>query len=127
METQNNQLIVIPSNGQHTPEPQVHQSFIQANTEEASLHDLKHKHIIPVYVKDNEPLIGHYDFIEATWEVASHVYGDGNVASPLVRVSHPIKGRVPEARNKPAAELMDHEKTLYYERMMFLLEVPCNF
>jgi hypothetical protein len=39
-------------------------------------------------------------------------------------VSHPIKGRIPEAKNKPANELLDHEKTLYYERMMFCIEIP---
>jgi hypothetical protein len=35
-----------------------------------------------------------------------------------------MKGRVPEARNKPASELQEWEKTLYYERMAFLMEIP---
>jgi len=43
---------------------------------------------------------------------------------PAIRLSHPIKGRIPEARNKPANELLDHEKTLYYESMAFVLEIP---
>ena len=46
------------------------------------------------------------------------------ILNPNIRVSHPIKGRVPEAKNKPANELLDHEKTLYYERMMFCVEIP---
>lgn len=100
--------------------------FILANTEEVSLHDIQHKHIIPVYVKDNEPLISHYDFIKGVYEVASFVYGYEDVTWPTVRASHPIKGRVPDARNKPAIELLDSEKTLYYERMMFVMEVPSN-
>ena len=106
------------------PEVPVRNNFIMANTEDASLHDLQHKHIIPVYVKDNEPLIGHYDFIKRVYEVAGHVYGYEDVAEPVARVSHPIKGRIPEARNKPAGELLESEKTLYYERMMFLIEIP---
>lgn len=101
--------------------------FIVSNTEEVSLQELKHNHIIPVYVKDNEPLVSHYDFIEAAWDVAAHVYGEDNLAFPSVRVSHPIKGRVPEARKKPASELQEWEKTIYYERAMFLIEIPCNY
>lgn len=31
---------------------------------------------------------------------------------------------MPEARNKPANALENWEKTLYYERMMFVIEVP---
>lgn len=104
-----------------TPKP-----FIVANTEEVTLHDVQHKHIIPVYVKDNEPLISHYDFIQEVYEVSKLVYGNEDVSSPIVRVSHPIKGRVPDARNKPAMELLDFEKTLYHERMMFIIEVPGN-
>ena len=100
--------------------------FMVANTEEVSLNDVQHKHIIPVYVKDNEPLISHYDFIQEVYEVSKLVYGNEDVNSPIVRVSHPIKGRVPDAKNKPAMELQDFEKTLYYERMMFIIEVPGN-
>ena len=100
--------------------------FIVANTEEVSLHDVQHKHLIPVYVKDNEPLISHYDFIQEVYEISKLVYGYEDVSSPSVRVSHPIKGRVPDARNKPAEDLLESEKTLYYERMMFAIEVPGN-
>src|SRR5439155_6084566 len=38
--------------------------------------------------------------------------------------THPTKGRVHEARNKPANELQEHEKTLYFERMAFTFEMP---
>ena len=100
--------------------------FIVANTEEVSLIDVQHKHIIPVYVKDNEPLISHYDFIQEVYEVSKLYYGYEDVNEPIVRVSHPIKGRVPDARNKPAMELLEFEKTLDYERMMFIIEVPGN-
>src|SRR5664280_2187987 len=98
--------------------------FIQANTIGVSLEEIKNEHIIPVYINDNEVLISHNDFIEATMQIASEVFPEEMILKPNIRVSHPIKGRIPEAKNKPANELLDHEKTLYYERMMFCMEIP---
>jgi hypothetical protein len=98
--------------------------FIQANTTEVSLQEIKDNHIIPVFIKDNEPLISHADFIETTLKVASNVYSGETILSPTVRVSHPVKGRIPEAKNKPANELEEWEKTIYFERMAFIIEVP---
>jgi hypothetical protein len=42
---------------------------------------------------------------------------------PAVRVSHPIKGRVPSAIGKPVDQLREDEKTIYYERMAFVTEI----
>jgi hypothetical protein len=98
--------------------------FIEANTVHATLDELRHQHIIPVYVKDNEPVISHAEFINQTAIALSEIFWEQNINLPSVRVSHPIKGRVPEARNKAANELLEHEKTLYYERMAFVLEIP---
>lgn len=98
--------------------------FIQANTEETSLQTIKDNHIIPVFIKDNEPLISHADFIQTTMQVVSEVYSGETILQPAIRVSHPMKGRIPEAKSKPANELLEHEKTLYFERMAFILEVP---
>lgn len=98
--------------------------FIQANTTEVSLQEIKDNHIIPVFIKDNEPLISHADFIETTLKVASDVYSGETILTPTVRVSHPVKGRIPEAKNKPANELEEWEKTIYHERMAFIIEVP---
>src|SRR5207344_1156852 len=41
-----------------------------------------------------------------------------------VRLSHPIKGRAPEAKNKRVVDLIEAEKTIYYERMAFVIEIP---
>lgn len=98
--------------------------FIQANTTEVSLQEIKENHIIPVFIKDNEPLISHADFIETTLKVASEVYSGETILSPSIRVSHPVKGRIPEAKNKPANELEEWEKTIYHERMAFIIELP---
>ncbi len=99
-------------------------SFIVSNTQESSVDEIKSSHIIPVFVKDNETLISHTDFIETTQEVVRSIYHSEQIQEPIVRVSHPIKGRIPDAKHKPVSELQDWEKTLYYERMAFLIEIP---
>jgi hypothetical protein len=43
---------------------------------------------------------------------------------PEIRVSHQIKGRVPEAIHKNVKDLQDHEKTQYFERMGFIVRIP---
>lgn len=98
--------------------------FIQANTVESSLGEIRNSHVIPVFIKDNEPVISHGDFIESTLDVVSEIYSGETILKPAVRLSHPIKGRIPEAKDKPASALLEHEKTLYYERMAFIIEVP---
>ena len=103
---------------------QDNKAFITANTVAMSLEEIRNNHIIPVFVKDNETAISHIDFIEAAQDVVADVYASEHILKPVLRLSHPIKGRIPEARNKPAIELLDKEKTIYYERMMFIIEVP---
>jgi hypothetical protein len=98
--------------------------FMAANTNVISLDELKGKHTIPVFAKDNESTISHQEFIETVSYVAEHVFKGEVILKPAVRVSHPIKGRIPSAVGKPAKELFDHEKTLYYERMAFAIEIP---
>jgi hypothetical protein len=56
--------------------------------------------------------------------VINHCFKGEDILSPSIRVSHPIKGRTPEARYKPANQLEDHERTIYYERAMFVFEIP---
>jgi len=98
--------------------------FIEANTEETSLQIIKDSHLIPVFIKDNEALISHSDFIETAMQVVSEVYAGETILKPSIRVSHPIKGRIPEAKSKSADALEEWEKTIYYERMAFIIEVP---
>ena len=98
--------------------------FILANTQPISFGDLKHKCIIPVFSKDNESTISHSEFVEIVGQACERFFTSENVLSPAIRISHPIKGRVPEAMGKPADTLLEEEKTIYYERMAFLYEVP---
>lgn len=98
--------------------------FIQANTVDMSLEEISQNHIIPVFARDNEPLIGHADLIEITSSAVGDYFHGEQILKPSIRVSHPIKGRVPEARNKPADQLQEWERTIYYERMAFVIELP---
>lgn len=98
--------------------------FIEANTIGATLNEINNHHIIPVFVKENEPAISQGEFVDATMQAISRVYKGETILRPNIRLSHPIKGRIPEARNKPANALLEHEKTIYYERMAFAVEIP---
>ncbi|WP_260214505.1 DUF3871 family protein [Elizabethkingia anophelis] len=98
--------------------------FIIANTQEASLDHLQNNCIIPVFSKDNERTIAHQEFIEAVLEIISTIFPHHSVSLPEIRVSHQVKGRIPEAIHKNAKDLLDHEKTIYYERMAFIIRLP---
>lgn len=98
--------------------------FIEANTIEMSIQEMKDKHIIPVWTASNEPLISHNEFIETIWHSVNGWYKGETILKPNVRVSHPIKGRIPEAKHKLAKDLEPWEQTIYYERMMFVIEIP---
>ncbi|MBR9861418.1 DUF3871 family protein [bacterium] len=96
--------------------------FITANTLGVDVEEIREEHVIPVHLKDNEPMISHNQFIDAVCEASNGLFGA--ISSPVVRVSHPIKGRVPEARNKPSKDLLPHEMTLFYERMAWTASFP---
>ncbi|MCA0380702.1 MAG: DUF3871 family protein [Bacteroidetes bacterium] len=124
----NNHLPVLDSRQYSTAFEDEHQStsrpFIEANTIQASLADIRKNHIIPVFVKDNQTLISHVEFIDTAFDVASDLFHGEIIMKPAIRLSHPIKGRIPSAKDKSANELYEHEKTIYYERMAFVIEVP---
>jgi len=98
--------------------------FIMANTQQISYADLKHKCIIPVFSKDNESTISHSEFIDIVGQATDKFFTSENILHPAIRISHPIKGRIPEAMGKPAELLTEEEKTIYYERCAFVFEVP---
>ena len=98
--------------------------FILANTQPISYAELKHKCIIPVFSKDNESTISHSEFVDIVGQAADKFFTSENILHPAIRISHPIKGRIPEAMGKPAEVLLEKEKTIYYERCAFVYEVP---
>ena len=98
--------------------------FIVANTEEVELEHLKNDCIIPVFSKDNEKTIAHQEFIDVVYDAVSELFPYQSIADPEIRVSHQIKGRTPDAIHLNAKDLLDHQKTIYYERMAFLINIP---
>ena len=98
--------------------------FIEANTKEVTIEHLKNDCVVPVFSKDNEITISHPVFIESVWEAANRVFPHETIEEPAIRVSHVIKGRTPEAIHKPVKDLLETDKTIYYERMMFCFEIP---
>ena len=100
------------------------QSFIVANTVAGNLRIIREHHTIPAFAKDNEPLISHADFIAATTDVVKDFFIGQRVNEPSIRLSHEVKGRIPSAKNKVANDLEDWEKTIFYTRIMFCIEIP---
>ena len=98
--------------------------FIEANTKEVSLSHLRQDNLIPVFAKDNERTIAHQEFIEIAQECVGNVFNHQQIDIPEIRVSHEIKGRTSDAIHKSAKELLEHEKTQYFERMAFVIRIP---
>ena len=46
------------------------------------------------------------------------------VGKPEIRVSHIVRGRVPSALGKKASELLESEKTQFYQRLAFAFTIP---
>lgn len=98
--------------------------FIEANTIEVELSHLQNDCIIPVFSKDNEKTIAHQEFIETVLDAIGNAFPNYKVTQPEIRVSHQIKGRTPGAIHKNAKDLLEDEKTIYYERMAFIAQIP---
>lgn len=98
--------------------------FIEANTEEVTLQHLMNDCITPVFSKDNELTINHVQFIETIQDAVQSFFNGEQVEQADIRVSHMIKGRIPEAIHKPANQLLESDKTIYYERCAFCIDIP---
>ena len=95
-----NQLVISPLVAKIQQEPtrttsDVH--FMAANTEIISVDEMRNKHTIPVFAKDNESTISHQEFVNTIEYVTQQIFGGEQILKPAVRVSHPIKGRIPSA------------------------------
>lgn len=117
-------IIDITSFNQPKLEKSQARNFIEANTKEVDIFHLKNECIVPVFSKDNEITISHSNFIETVWEASNKFFPNERFLEPDIRVSHVIKGRTPEAIHKPVNQLLESDKTIYYERMAFCFEIP---
>lgn len=98
--------------------------FLEANTLEVTMQHLKEDCITPVFAKDNELTIPHPAFIDTVYDAANTFFSGESIDKPDIRVSHIIKGRIPEAIHKPANQLLESDKTIYYERCAFIIQIP---
>jgi len=120
-QTHRNDTVIQPEEIEISSKPS---PFIEANTKPVTLNHLIDDTILPVFAKDNESTISHAEFIKSAEKAAKDVLVNYRIDSPDIRVSHTIKGRTPNAIGKPVKELLEHEKTIYYERMAFVIELP---
>lgn len=97
--------------------------FIEANTQQVTLEHLKNDCIIPVF-RDNETTISHSQFIGKAFEAVQELFPQIEVSQPDIRVSHVVKGRIPSAIAKSVKELLENEKTIYWERCAFIIDLP---
>ena len=88
------------------------------------MNHLQNECITPVFSKDNELTINHAAFIEAIQEAASSFFSGERVEQADIRCSHIVKGRIPEAIRKPVNQLLESDKTIYYERCAFSIDIP---
>lgn len=99
-----------------------HPNFLEGNSQAISFHDLRSKCIVPTWA-NNQLTISHQNFIQTVSAAAYTVFGKDQVNAPEIRVSHAVNGRTPDALHKRPSELLDSEKTLYYQRMCFCIAV----
>jgi hypothetical protein len=117
VEVNNNHQSLERTNTNHNKSP-----FIESNTNRIKLQELK-KDFIPVFSKDNESTISHYEFIESVYSAINRIFQRETISDIDCRVSHKICGRIPTAIGKPVNELEEWEKTQYYERMAFSIDI----
>ena len=98
-------------------------SFLEANTDSISIEDLANKCVVPTWA-NQELTIAHQDFISCVHEAASDFYQGERLNMPDIRVSHIVRGRIPQALGKKASELLECEKTQFYQRLAFAFTIP---
>ena len=98
-------------------------SFLDANTNAITLDELKTQCVVPTWA-NQELTISHQDFIECVHDAAKTFYKGETVTAPSIRVSHIVRGRTPDALGKRASELLECEKTQFYQRLAFAFTIP---
>lgn len=101
-------------------------SFLEANTNAVTLDELKTQCVVPTWA-NQELTIAHQDFISCVHDAAKVFYQGETVNAPDIRVSHIVRGRTPNALGKKASELLECEKTQFYQRLAFAFTVPTIF
>lgn len=98
-------------------------SFLDANTNPVTLEELTTQCVVPTWA-NQELTIAHQDFISCVHDAASSFYAGETVNAPDIRCSHIVRGRIPQALGKKASELLECEKTQFYQRLAFAFTIP---
>ena len=106
---------------EETAKPSI--TFLEANTDSITLEELTNKCVVPTWA-NLESTISHQDFVSCVHEAANSFYAGEKVNFPEIRVSHIVRGRVPSALGKRASELLESEKTQFYQRLAFAFTIP---
>lgn len=97
--------------------------FLEANTNAISIAELTNTCVVPTW-GNQELTISHQDFIKAVVDAAHDYFRGETINDPDVRVSHIVRGRTPDALGKKASELLECEKTQFYQRLAFAFTIP---
>lgn len=98
-------------------------SFLDANTNPVTLEELTTQCVVPTWA-NQELTIAHQDFISCVHDAASSFYAGETVNAPDIRCSHIVRGRTPQSLGKKASELLECEKTQFYQRLAFAFTIP---
>ena len=96
--------------------------FIESNTSGITLEELKRICIVPSF-KDSSLTVSHALFAENVLGAAMDYFNGETFGELECRVSHPINGRIPSALHKPANQLTEADKTLFFQRFCFCFEL----
>lgn len=98
-------------------------TFLEANTSAISIEELTVNCVVPKWA-NQELTISHQDFINTVHDAACNVFSGELINQPEIRVSHIVRGRIPSALGKRASELLESEKTQFYQRLAFAFTIP---
>ena len=108
---------------QDEPTVQPSVNFLEANTDAITMDELTNKCVVPTWA-NQELTIAHQDFVSCVHDTACSFYAGERVNTPEIRVSHIVRGRIPSALGKKASELLECEKTQFYQRLAFAFTIP---
>ena len=98
--------------------------FILGNTQVMDINKLQEDYLVPVFSRDNVETISHSDFISTVNDAAQTYFQGEQFNQPLIRVSHEMKLRTRYGKGKLIENLEDEDSGSYFQRMMFIIEIP---
>ena len=98
-------------------------NFLEANTNAITFEELAEQCVVPTWA-NQELTISHQDFISTVHDAACNIFAGETINNPEIRVSHIVRGRIPSALNKRSSELLESEKTQFYQRLAFAFTIP---